>query len=413
MQETLNFQLMILIVMFHTYKMTAKFDFVKHELEALKQEGRYNYIRVIESPQGPWLTIEGKKVLNMCSNNYLGLCSDPRVIKAVQEAIEEYGVGPGAVRSIAGTMTLHRQLEQKLAEFKKTERTLVLQSGFNANLAGIGPLLPNAEAAVFTDELNHASIIDGIRLTKAKRYIYKHRDTVDLEQKLKEGKDHPIKVIITDGVFSMDGDLAPMPEIVEVAEQYGAIVMVDDAHGEGVLGDHGRGIVDHFNLHGKVDVEVGTLSKAFGVVGGYLAAEAQLIDYYEQKGRPYLFSSALTVPDTAAALKSVEILMESDELVKRLWNNAAYFKKEMQSLGFDTGISETPITPIMLGESKVAQEFSRKLFEKQVFATPIFYPTVPKGKARIRVMISAAHTKEDLDFGLKAFEEVGKELKVI
>ena len=234
-----------------------------------------------------------------------------------------------------------------------------------------------------------------------------------MEQKLKEGKDHPIKVIITDGVFSMDGDLAPMPEIVEVAEQYGAVVMVDDAHGEGVLGDHGRGIVDHFNLHGKVDVEVGTLSKAFGVVGGYLAANTQLIDYYEQKGRPYLFSSALTVPDTAAALKSVEILMESDELVRKLWDNAAYFKKEMQALGFDTGISETPITPIMLGESKIAQEFSRKLFEKQVFATPIFYPTVPKGRARIRVMISAAHSKEDLNFGLRAFEEVGKELKLI
>ena len=393
--------------------MTSKFSFIKDTLEQLKQEGRYNYIKENEGPQGAWLIINGKKVLNMCSNNYLGLANDPRLRQAAIDAIEKYGVGPGAVRSIAGTMKIHRELEKKLAEFKRTERSLVLQSGFNANLAGIPPLLASPDAAVFTDELNHASIIDGIRLTKAKRYIYKHGDAADLEAKLKEGKDHPVKLIVTDGVFSMDGDLAPLPEIVEVAEKYDAIVYVDDAHGEGVLGDHGRGIVDHFKLHGRVDVELGTLSKAFGVVGGYLAAESLLIDYYEQSGRPYLFSSALTVPDTAAALKAVEILMESDELVRRLWDNAKYFKEQMQSLGFDTGHSQTPITPIMLGESKVAQEFSAKLFEKGVFATPIFYPTVPKGKARIRVMISAAHTKEDLDFGLKAFEEVGKELKII
>ena len=392
---------------------TPKFSFVIEELNRLKAEGLYNTIKVLESPQGAWLKIAGVKTLNLSSNNYLGLCNHPKVVQRAKEAMEEFGVGPGAVRSIAGTMVLHRQLEEKLAEFKKFEKTLVVQSGFNANLAGIPPFLLGPEDHVFTDQLNHASIIDAIRLTKATRHIYNHLDMESLENELKQATDARRKVIVTDGVFSMDGDIAPLPEIAELAEKYDAITIVDDAHGEGVLGSHGRGIVDHFHLHGKIDVEVGTLSKAFGVVGGFLASTSDVIEYYEQKSRPYLFSSALTVPDTAASLASVELLLESDELVRKLWDNANYFKKQMQQLGFDIGHSKTPITPVMLGEAKLAQQFSARLMKEKVFAQAIGYPTVPKGKARIRVMISAAHSKDDLDFGLQAFEKIGKELKVI
>lgn len=384
------------------------------ELEKLKEQGLYTYIRTLESPQGAWLVINGKKVLNLCSNNYLGFANEERLKKAAINAIEKWGVGPGAVRTIAGTFSIHEELEETLAKFKKVEATLFLQSGFVANQAVI-PAITSEEDAILSDELNHASIIDGVRLSKAKRYVWKHRDTKDLEEKLIEANKNGArrKLIITDGVFSMDGDLAPLPEIVELAEKYNAMVMVDDAHGEGVLGSHGRGIVDHFELHGRVDIEIGTLSKAFGVLGGYIAGKKELIEYLKQKARPFLFSSPLSPADTAAALEATKILQESDERVKRLWDNAKYFKEEMKKLGFGTGESETPITPVMLYDAKLSTQFSKELFEEGIFAQSIGYPTVPKGKARIRVMISAVHTKEDLDFALEKFEKVGKKLGVI
>ncbi|MBO8160502.1 MAG: glycine C-acetyltransferase [Thermosipho sp. (in: Bacteria)] len=384
------------------------------EIENLKEQGLYTYIRTLESPQGSWLVINGKKVLNLCSNNYLGFANEERLKKAAINAIEKWGVGPGAVRTIAGTFSIHEELERTLAEFKKVDATIFLQSGFVANQAVI-PAITTEEDAILSDELNHASIIDGVRLSKAKRYVWKHRDIKDLEEKLKEANNNGArrKLIITDGVFSMDGDLAPLPEIVELAEKYNAMVMVDDAHGEGVLGSHGRGIVDHFGLHGRVDIEIGTLSKAFGVLGGYIAGKKELIDYLKQKARPFLFSSPLSPADTAAALEATKILQESDERVKKLWENAKYFKDEMKKLGFDTGESETPITPVMLYDAKLSTQFSKELFNEGIFAQSIGYPTVPKGKARIRVMISAVHTKDDLDFALEKFEKVGKKLGVI
>ena len=390
------------------------YSIFEKELNTLKESGLFVNIRTLESAQGAWLKINGKDVLNLCSNNYLGLANNERLKKAAKKAIDDWGVGPGAVRTIAGTMKLHEELEKKLAEFKKVEAVLSLQSGFNANQAVI-PAITSSEDAILSDELNHASIIDGVRLSKAKRYVWKHRDVEDLEQKLQQADADGAryKLIITDGVFSMDGDLAPLPEIVEVAERYNAMVMVDDAHGEGVLGSHGRGIVDHFNLHGRVDIEIGTISKAFGVIGGYVAGKKELIEYLKQKARPFLFSSSLSPADVAASIEAVKILEESDELVKKLWDNAKYFKDALKKLGFDTGHSETPITPVMLYDAKVASDFSKKLFEEGIFAQSIGYPTVPKGKARIRVMISAVHTKEDLDFAIEKFAKVGKELKVI
>ncbi len=390
----------------------GKLDFLTEEIEELKEAGLYNTIRVIGSAQDAWTEVDGKKVLNMCSNNYLGFANHPELKKKAMEAIEIYGVGPAAVRSIAGTMHLHNILEEKLARFKKTEAALSFQGGFIANLAVIPAIIPSPEDVVFSDELNHASIIDGIRLTKAKRVIYKHLDMNHLEDQLKKN-DGRRKLIISDGVFSMDGDIAPLPELVELAEKYDALLMIDDAHGEGVLGSHGRGISDHFGLHGKVHIEVGTLSKAFGVVGGFVAGSKALVEFLKQKARPFLFSSATTPADVAAVIAAVDILEHDDSLVKKLWDNAKYFKEKMKDLGFDTGQSQTPITPVMLGEAKLAQEFSRRLFEEGIFAQAIGYPTVPKGKARIRVMLSAAHSKEDLDFALEKFEKVGKELGVI
>jgi glycine C-acetyltransferase len=390
----------------------GKYEFIEQALQDLHEQGLYNTIRTIESSVGAWVVVEGKRVLNMCSNNYLGFADDERLRTAAKDAIDRYGVGPGAVRSIAGTMSLHIELEEKLAEFKGTEAALSVQSGLNTNLATI-PLLMGKEDVIFTDELNHASIIDGCRLTKAKRVIFPHRDVDALRQALKENKDIEKKLIVTDGVFSMDGDLAPLPGIVEAAEEYGAMVMIDDAHGEGVLGSHGRGIVDHFNLHGRVDIEAGTMSKAFGVMGGYVAGSAQIVEYLRQRARPFLFSSAATPPDVAACIAAIDILQETDEPVKKLWENTRYFKEEMRNLGFDTGLSETPITPVMLGEAKTAWDFSKRLFDENVFATAIAFPTVPKGKARIRVMLSAAHSKDDLDFALEKFAKVGRELGVI
>jgi len=393
--------------------MGNKFDFITEEIQQLKDSGLYNQIRTIESPQGAWLVVDGSRVLNLCSNNYLGLANQPELKEAAKKALEEFGIGPGAVRSIAGTMSLHLELEKALAGFKHVEDALSFQSGLNANFGTIAALA-GGDDAIFTDELNHASIIDGCRLTKAKRFIYPHGDAKGLKEVLeREGKSAKKRLIVTDGVFSMDGDLAPLPEIAKLAEEYEAILMVDDAHGEGVLGDHGRGIADHFGLQGRVDIEMGTMSKAFGVVGGYIAGRQELTEYLRQRARPFLFSSAVTPPDVAACIAAVKLLESSDKLVKKLWANARYFKDGMKSLGFNTGHSETPITPVMLGDASLARNFSKRLFEEKIFAMAIGYPTVPMGKARIRAMISATHTHEDLDFALNVFERVGKELKVL
>ncbi len=394
--------------------MSLKTQWITDELSSLKQQGLYNTIRTIGSPQGAWLIVDGKKVLNFCSNNYLGLANHPKILAAAKGAIDKYGVGPAAVRSIAGTMSLHVELEQRLAKFKGAQSCITFQSGFMANLATV-PALVGKEDVIFSDELNHASIIDGCRLSGAKVVRYLHNNTQSLRETIANEKKIGFRraMIISDGVFSMDGDVAPLKELVEVADEEGYLLMVDDAHGEGVLGKGGRGIVDHFNLHHQVDVEIGTLSKAFGAVGGCVAGDATLIEWLRQRGRPFLFSSAMTVPDVAACLAAIDLLEESTELVDRLWDNAKYFKAEMKTLGFDTGVSTTPITPVMLGEAPLAQQFSRTLFENGVFAMAIGFPTVAKGKARIRVMISAAHSKEDLNKGLEAFKKVGKELGVI
>jgi len=391
----------------------SKTDWIKQEIEGLQTQGLYNRIRTIGSPQGAWLVVDGKRVLNFCSNNYLGLANHPDIVSAAKKATDEMGVGPGAVRSIAGTMTLHVELEKRLAAFKGVEAAITFQSGFAANLATI-PALVGKEDVIFSDKLNHASIIDGCRLSGGKIIAYEHNDPASLEEQIKANLGQFRRaLIVTDGVFSMDGDIAPLDKIYEVAQKYDILLMVDDAHGEGVLGKGGRGIVDHFGLHGKVDVEVGTMSKAFGVVGGVVAGNAVIIEWLRQRGRPFLFSSAVTVPDAAACLAAIDLLEDSTQLVDKLWSNAKYFKAEMKSLGFNTGVSETPITPVMLGEAKLAQQFSRELFEAGVFAMALGYPTVPQGKARIRVMISAAHSQGDLDKGLEAFGKVGKKLGVI
>ena len=391
----------------------SKLDWLTQEINGLKDQGLYNRIRTIGSAQGAWLTVDGKNVLNFCSNNYLGLANHPKIVEAAKEATKKYGVGPAAVRSIAGTMDLHVQLEQRLARFKGAEAVITFQSGFTANLGTIAALV-GKEDVIFSDRLNHASIIDGCRLSGAKIVAYEHNDPGALEDAIKEhASNFRRALIITDGVFSMDGDIAPLPALVEVARKYDILFMVDDAHGEGVLGKGGRGIVDHFGLHGKVDIEVGTMSKAFGVVGGMVAGDKVIIEWLRQRGRPFLFSSAVTAPDAAACLAAVDLLEESTELVDKLWANAKYFKAEMRKLGFDTGASETPITPVMLGEAPLAQQFSRELFEEGVFAMAIGFPTVAKGKARIRVMISAAHDRDDLGQGLEAFAKVGMQLGVI
>ncbi len=393
--------------------MAGKIQWIHEELQSLKESGLYNNIRTIQSPQGAWLEVDGKHTLNFCSNNYLGLANHPKLVAAAKSAIDRYGVGPAAVRTIAGTMALHTELEARLAAFKGVESAITFQSGFNANLATI-PALVGKGDVIFSDELNHASIIDGSRLSGAKIIRYKHCDAGDLKSALQEHRaQYPRALIVTDGVFSMDGDVAPLDDIYAVSGSFDAILMVDDAHGEGVLGKGGRGIVDHFGLHGKVDVEMGTLSKAFGVVGGVIAGNPIVVEWLQQRGRPFLFSSAMTVPDVAACISAVDILEESTELVDKLWENARYFKEEMQNLGFDTGQSVTPITPVMLGEAPLAQQFSRELFSDNVFAMAIGFPTVPRGKARIRVMISAAHTKDDLDRGLEAFGQVGRSLGVL
>ena len=389
-----------------------KTHYLNEQLADLKTQGLFNNIKVIDSPMDAHVTIDGKTLINLCANNYLGLANHPRLKEAAKNAIDQYGIGPGAVRTIAGTMTLHEQLEQRLAQFKKSEAVVTLQSGFTANLATV-PAVVGKGDVIFSDELNHASIIDACRLSRAQVVRYTHNDVEDLRRVINETTEYNRRLIITDGVFSMDGDIAPLPELVKIAQEHNMMIMVDDAHGEGVLGRGGRGIVDHFDLHGQVDIEVGTMSKAFGAVGGIVAGKQEIIDWIKQRGRPFLFSSAMTVPDVAACLEAVDILENSDELVQRLWSNGKFFQTELQKLGFDTGDSATPIIPVMLGEAEVAQEFSKQLFNEGVFAMAIGFPTVPKGKARIRVMNSAVHSTADLEEALSIFETVGKRMELI
>lgn len=390
-----------------------KLRFIDDYMCASKEAGLLADIRTIGSPADAWMTVDGKRVLNLCTNNYLGLANHPKLKEAAKEAIDRWGVGPAAVRTIAGTLSLHVELERRLAAFKGVEDALYVQSGFCANQVAI-PALVGKQDVIFSDRLNHASIIDGCRLSGAKIIVYEHCDPEDAGRAIRENIGSFRRgLLVTDGVFSMDGDVAPLDKLYEVAAKHGVLTMVDDAHGEGVLGRGGRGIVDHFGLHGLLDVEMGTLSKAFGVVGGCLAGKKRIIEYFRQKGRPFLFSSAVTAADTAACLAAVDVLEQSTELVDRLWDNTHHFKQEMKGLGFDIGRSETPITPIMLGDAPLAQEFSRRLLEEGVFAMALGYPTVPRGRARIRVMMSASLSKQDICLSLGPFGKVGRELGVI
>ncbi len=388
-----------------------KLQFIRQEIESLKAAGLYNVVHEIGSAQRAWIMADGRRVLNLCSNNYLALADDRRLVDAAKEALEKYGAGPAAVRSIAGTLTLHRELEEALARFKGVDAAIALQSGFMANL-GVIQALMGQDDEVFSDELNHASIIDGIRLSKAHVTRYAHADVSDLKAKLKASS-RKKKLVITDGVFSMDGDIAPLKEIADAADKFDAMVMVDDAHGEGVLGRAGRGIVDHFELHGKIDIEIGTLSKAFGVVGGYVAGSADLIEFLRQRARPFLFSSATTAADTAACIAAVKVLESDDGPVKKLWENAVYFQGKARALGYDTGRTQTPITPLIIGDAEKAKKLSSMLFKEEVFAQAITYPTVQKGKARIRCMVSASHSKGDLDFAADKLKKAGQELGII
>lgn len=389
-------------------------QFLNENLEDLKGKGLYNVIDPLESPNGPVITISGRELINLSSNNYLGLATDERLKKAARDAIEKYGVGAGAVRTINGTLKLHVELEEKLAEFKHTEAAIAYQSGFNCNMAAISAVMDKNDA-ILSDELNHASIIDGCRLSKAKIIRVNHSDMEDLRAKAKAAKDsgqfNKI-MVITDGVFSMDGDIALLPEIVKIAEEFDLITYVDDAHGSGVLGD-GAGTVKHFGLSDKIDFQIGTLSKAIGVVGGYVAGKRNLIDWLKVRSRPFLFSTSLTPADVAASKRSIEILMESTELNKKLWENGHYLKKGLKSLGFNIGNSETPITPCIIGDESLAQQFSKRLNEEGVYAKAIVFPTVPQGTGRVRNMPTAAHTKEMLDKAIAIYEKVGKEMGVI
>lgn len=386
------------------------------EIQTRHDNKVYNNIPVLESAQGAWITLKGKQYLNMCSNNYLGFANDPEVNAAAIAAINHYGVGAGAVRSISGSQQCHIDFEQALARFKGVEDVILVQSGFQANTTVV-PTITGPGDVIISDELNHASIIDGVRLSKAKKMVYKHKDMTDLLEKVtlaqEEAKDG-IVLIITDGVFSMDGDLAPLDEIVKIKEQFdNVVIMVDDAHGEGVLGSHGKGIIDHYHLHGKVDIEVGTLSKAFGIAGGFVGGNKVLIDYLKQKARPFLFSTGVDSAMCGAGMKVVEKMMASDENVVRLWDNARYFQLSLKELGFNTWVTETPISPVIVYDEAKATIMKEKLAERNILVSPIMYPTVAKGLARIRLMVSATHTKEDLDYAIKNIFEVGKELEII
>jgi glycine C-acetyltransferase len=388
-------------------------DFITEKLNELKDQGVYRKLTVLGSASGPRCVINGKNVINLSSNNYLGFANHPRLKKAAIKGIEEWGVGAGAVRTIIGNMSIHEQLEEKLAKFKHVEAVLTFQSGFTAN-AGCIPAVTEKGDVIITDELNHASIIDGCRLSKADVVRFKHSDMEDLERVILEVKDkYKTKMIITDGVFSMDGDIAKLPEIVELAEKYGCITYVDDAHSSGVLGSNGQGSAHHFGLSDRVDIQIGTLSKAIGVVGGYVAGRRNLIEWLNHRGRPFLFSTALPPAVVMACMEAIDILSESTELTDKLWDNAKYLKAGLDNLGFNTGNSETPITPVIAGEAKTAIELSKRLFEEGVFAQSIVFPTVARDAARVRTIVTAAHSKEDLDEAIAAFAKVGKELGLI
>ncbi|MCF6137188.1 glycine C-acetyltransferase [Pseudalkalibacillus berkeleyi] len=388
------------------------FEYLQNELDEMKSEGVFRELIPLETEQGSKVVIKGKEVIQLSSNNYLGLTDHPRMKQAALNAVEKYGVGTGSVRTIAGTLSMHEEFERKLAEFKHTEASLVFQSGFTTNQGVLSSIL-GKEDVVISDELNHASIIDGIRLTKAARKIYKHVDVEDLERALKESAEYRVRLVVTDGVFSMDGNIAPLPEIVELCEKYDAILMVDDAHSSGVLGRNGRGSIDHFDLNGRVHIQVGTLSKAIGVLGGYVASTQALRDYLVHKGRPFLFSTSHPPAVTEACSAAIDVLLEEPELIDKLWDNAKFFKDGLQKLGFDTGKSETPITPVIVGDATLCHELSDKLFEYGVFAQGIGFPTVAKGQARVRTIVTAQHTKEELQEALDAFEKAGKELNII
>ncbi len=388
-------------------------DFLKEKIGELKDQGIYRKLPVLETPNEAEVILNGKKVINLSSNNYLGFANHPRLKKASIEAIEKYGVGSGAVRTIVGNMKIHEELEEILAKFKREEAAFVFQSGFNCN-AGTIQAITEAGDIIISDELNHASIIDGSRLSRASKGIYKHSDMDSLEAVLKDARDKYKNIlIITDGVFSMDGDIAKLPEIVELAEKYEAMTYVDDAHGSGVLGESGRGTVDHFGLHGRVDFSMGTLSKAIGVVGGYVAGSETMYDWLSHRARPVLFSTSLPPASVGAVIEALKMLMESTEYTDRLWDNAKYFKSKMGTLGYNIGHSETPITPVIIGDEAKTMEFSRKLLEKGVFVSGIVFPTVPKGTGRVRTMVTAGHTKEQLDRAVQVFETVGKEMGII
>ncbi|MGQ9004631.1 glycine C-acetyltransferase [Bacillus sp. FSL R5-0523] len=392
--------------------MTKEFEFLKAELDSMKENHTWQDIKQLESMQGPSVTVNHQKVIQLSSNNYLGFTSHPRLINAAQEAVQQYGAGTGSVRTIAGTFTMHQELEKKLAAFKKTEAALVFQSGFTTNQGVLSSIL-SKEDIVISDELNHASIIDGIRLTKADKKVYQHVNMTDLERVLRKSMNYRMRLIVTDGVFSMDGNIAPLPDIVELAEKYDAFVMVDDAHASGVLGENGRGTVNHFGLDGRVHIQVGTLSKAIGVLGGYAAGSKVLIDYLRHKGRPFLFSTSHPPAVTAACMEAIDVLLEEPEHMERLWENTAYFKAMLVKMGLTLTKSETPILPILIGDEGVAKQFSDQLLSHGVFAQSIVFPTVAKGKARIRTIITAEHTKDELDQALDVIEKTAKELQLL
>lgn len=388
-------------------------DFLKEKIEELKDQGVYRKLPVMSSASGAEVILNGKKVINLSSNNYLGFANHPRIKKAAIEAVEKYGAGSGAVRTIIGNMDIHEELERLLAKFKKDDRAFLYQSAFNCNTGTI-PAITEAGDIILSDELNHASIIDGSRLSRADKGVFKHSDMDSLEDVLKKSKDkYKNMLIITDGVFSMDGDIAKLPEIVELAEKYGALTYVDDSHGSGVLGESGRGTVDHFGLHGRVDFSMGCLSKAIGVVGGYVSGTEAMYEWLSHRARPSLFSTSMPPAAIGAVIEAVTMLMESTEYTDKLWENGNYFKEKMKALGFDTGHSQTPITPVMIGDEAKTMEFSRKLLDKGVFVSGIVFPTVPMGTGRLRCMVTAAHTKEQLDRACDAFEKTGQEMGLL
>lgn len=386
--------------------------YLSEELDSLKAQGLYRPLRVLSDAQMARTTVDGREVVNLSSNNYLGLTTHPRLRQRALEALERFGVGTGSVRTIAGTMALHVELEQRLAEFKQTEAVVVFQSGFTANAGTVSAILTKDDV-VISDALNHASIIDGCRLSRAAIKVFPHKDVDAARAIMRELPPGQRKLLITDGVFSMDGDLGPLPALCDAAEAYGAIMMVDDAHASGVFGRNGRGTVDHFDLHGRVDVQVGTLSKAIGSLGGYVAGSRTLIEFLYHRARPFLFSTSHPPSVTATCLAAIDLLIEEPQLIDRLWDNTRFFKAGLQAHGFDTGISQSPITPVMVGEGGKAMRFSDRLFEEGVFAMGIAFPTVARDKARVRTIVSAAHTREELQFALDVFARVGREMGIV